>query len=99
MVEARNTTSIQQLRVDLATRFPERKNVIDGALCAVLSQEHVLLLGPPGTAKSALTRAIAQAFSGRLFRASAHEVQHARRAIRRDGQEMAGCTGLERTTN
>ncbi len=58
---------IQQLRSDLSTRFPEREPVIDGALCAVLASEHVLLLGPPGTAKSALVRALAQAFGGRYF--------------------------------
>ena len=55
------------LRSDLTTHFPERKDVIDGALCAVLAGEHVLLLGPPGTAKSALVRAIAQAFGGTYF--------------------------------
>jgi MoxR-like ATPase len=33
----------------------------------VLAGEHVLLLGPPGTAKSALVRAIAQAFGGTYF--------------------------------
>jgi MoxR-like ATPase len=59
--------TIQQLRTDLAGRFPERKEVIDGSLAAVLAGEHVLLLGPPGTAKSALVRAIAQAFGGRYF--------------------------------
>ncbi len=58
---------LQQLRNDLGTRFPERKQVIDGALCSILAGEHVLLLGPPGTAKSALARAIAQAFSGVYF--------------------------------
>ena len=58
---------IDQLRTDLAARFPERKDVIDGALAAVLAGEHVLLLGPPGTAKSALARAIAQAFGGTYF--------------------------------
>ena len=56
-----------QLRTDLISRFPERSNVIDGALAAVLAGEHVLLLGPPGTAKSALARAIAQAFGGSYF--------------------------------
>ena len=58
---------LQQLRADLMTRFPERRDVIDGALAAVLAGEHVLLLGPPGTAKSALVRAIAQAFGGSYF--------------------------------
>ena len=58
---------IKQLRSDLNAQFPERKSVIDGALCAILAAEHVLLLGPPGTAKSALARAIAQAFGGTYF--------------------------------
>jgi MoxR-like ATPase len=58
---------IQHLRADLNARFPERRSVIDGALCAVLAGEHVLLLGPPGTAKSALVRAIAAAFGGSYF--------------------------------
>ncbi|BDG08651.1 AAA family ATPase [Anaeromyxobacter paludicola] len=58
---------IQQLSQDLNARFPERREVIDGALCAVLAGEHLLLLGPPGTAKSALVRAIAQAFEGSYF--------------------------------
>jgi len=58
---------LQQLRSDLTTRFPERRDAIDGALGAVLAGEHVLLLGPPGTAKSALVRAIAQAFGGAYF--------------------------------
>ena len=55
------------LRADLMSRFPERTNVIDGSLAAVLAGEHVLLLGPPGTAKSALVRALAQAFGGTYF--------------------------------
>jgi MoxR-like ATPase len=58
---------IQALRADLVARFPERQNVIDGALASVLAGEHVLLLGPPGTAKSALARAIAKAFGGSYF--------------------------------
>src|ERR671939_975777 len=58
---------LQQLRADLMTRFPERRDVIDGALAAILAGDHVLLLGPPGTAKSALVRAIAQAFGGSYF--------------------------------
>ncbi len=58
---------IHDLRRELASRFPERREVIDGALCAVLAGEHALLLGPAGTGKSALVRAIAQAFGGKYF--------------------------------
>lgn len=57
----------QTLRSQLATAFPERKEVIDGALAAILAREHVFLIGPPGTAKSALVRAFAQAFGIRYF--------------------------------
>ncbi len=55
------------LRAELMSRFPERASVIDGSLAAVLAGEHVLLVGPPGTAKSALVRALAQAFGGSYF--------------------------------
>jgi MoxR-like ATPase len=55
------------LQDELNASFPERREVIEGALLAVLAGEHVLMLGPPGTAKSALVRAIASAFSGAYF--------------------------------
>ena len=58
---------INQLRADLMAQFPERKDVIDGSLAAVLASEHVLLIGPPGTAKSALVRCLAQVFGGSYF--------------------------------
>ena len=57
----------EKLRTDLVSKFPERNAVIDGSLCAVLAGEHVLFIGPPGTAKSALVRAIALAFTGTYF--------------------------------
>lgn len=59
--------ALQALRAELVSRFPEREAVVDGALCALLAGEHVLLLGPPGTAKSALVRALAQSIQGRYF--------------------------------
>lgn len=58
---------LQQLRDELRARFPERQEVIDGTLAAILCREHVLLLGPPGTAKSALVRSIAHTFGGNYF--------------------------------
>jgi MoxR-like ATPase len=60
-------SQMQQLRQDLCALFPERREVIEGALHAVLAGEHIFLLGPPGTAKSSLGRAIAQAFGGKYF--------------------------------
>jgi MoxR-like ATPase len=57
----------RQLHQSLTDRFPERDHVIRGALAAILAGEHVLLLGPPGTAKSAIARAIAQAFDATYF--------------------------------
>ena len=47
MPEIQKTNPLHQLRSDLAARVPERKDVIEGALAAVLAGEHVLLLGPP----------------------------------------------------
>jgi MoxR-like ATPase len=60
-------TSITALEAELNTVFHERREVVHGALCAVLAGEHVLLLGPAGTGKSAVVRAIAQAFGGVYF--------------------------------
>lgn len=60
-------TQIATLRTDLMSAFPERANVIDGSIAAVLAGEHVMLLGPPGTAKSAIVRAFAGAFGGSYF--------------------------------
>jgi MoxR-like ATPase len=39
--------------------FLQRETVIRTMLCALVAREHVLLLGPPGTAKSALARGFA----------------------------------------
>lgn len=46
--------------VELRERFLEREDTIEQIALALLAKEHVLLTGPPGTAKSALARAVLQ---------------------------------------
>ena len=51
----------------LKARFVGRSEVIDLIALAVVAGEHLFLFGPPGTAKSAVIRAFAQAVDGRYF--------------------------------
>ncbi|MGO9606065.1 MAG: AAA family ATPase [Candidatus Binataceae bacterium] len=53
-----------QLRDELNRMFFERADLIDGALAALLSRSHVLLIGPPGTAKSMLAEELCTRIEG-----------------------------------
>lgn len=55
---------LQQIRTELKAAFRERAAPIDGLLTAILAREHVLLLGQPGTAKSALANAVCESIDG-----------------------------------
>jgi MoxR-like ATPase len=44
--------------------FAERDRVIAGAAVAALCREHVIMIGPPGVAKSAITKAFSTLFYG-----------------------------------
>jgi len=54
----RTLEKLKKIRNDLKTRYFERDEVIEGAFCALLTGSHLLLIGPPGTAKSQLANEI-----------------------------------------
>jgi MoxR-like ATPase len=55
---------VDALRQDLNRILLERETAVEAALLALLTQEHLLLLGPPGTAKSLLVRSICERIQG-----------------------------------
>ncbi|QDU18975.1 AAA family ATPase [Urbifossiella limnaea] len=56
-------------RAGLAAALIERDDEVDLVLTALVAREHVLLVGPPGTAKSLLLDAVARWLDGRRFTA------------------------------
>lgn len=55
---------LRKIREELKQAFLERSDLIDGALSALLSAQHVLIIGPPGTAKSMLADEICRRIAG-----------------------------------
>src|SRR5213082_2231114 len=53
----------QALETRLCAQLLERDEVVRAALVAVLARQHMVLLGPPGTAKSQLVALLAQRIS------------------------------------
>jgi len=55
---------LKKLREELKQMFLERGDLIDGALSALLSAHHLLIIGPPGTAKSMLADELCRRIDG-----------------------------------
>ncbi|HUK41687.1 MAG TPA: AAA family ATPase [Candidatus Acidoferrales bacterium] len=55
---------LNRIREELKQAFLERGDLIDGALSALLSAHHVLIIGPPGTAKSMLADELCRRIEG-----------------------------------
>jgi MoxR-like ATPase len=58
---------LRRIREELKQVFLERAEVIDGALAALLAGHHVLLVGPPGTAKSMLADELCRRLDGACY--------------------------------
>ena len=58
------SAKLPAIRDELNQLFLERGDLIDGALCALLSAHHVLVIGPPGTAKSMLADELCRRIEG-----------------------------------
>ncbi len=58
---------LRRIRDELAQIFLERAELIDGALAALLSGQHVLVIGPPGTAKSMLADELCRRLDGAQY--------------------------------
>lgn len=56
-----------RMREELQQMFLERTALIDGALVALLAGHHVLVIGPPGTAKSMLADEVCQRLTGARY--------------------------------
>jgi len=59
--------TILNIKQEFSGYFKERDAEINGSLLALLSGEHVLLLGPPGTAKTLLANKICETIEGGNF--------------------------------
>ena len=58
---------LRKIREELQQLFLERAELIDGALAALLAAQHVLIIGPPGTAKSMLADELCRRISGATY--------------------------------
>src|SRR6185295_7186819 len=58
---------LRTIREELQQLFLERTALIDGALIALLAAQHMLVIGPPGTAKSMLADEICRRLTGARY--------------------------------
>src|SRR5947199_1749601 len=58
---------LRTIRDELQQVFLERTELIDGALVALVAAQHVLVIGPPGTAKSMLADEICRRIAGAQY--------------------------------
>jgi len=57
----------QSLRAEMESRLFERREEIEGLILALLSRQHILLVGPKGAAKSMMIRMLANSIQGARY--------------------------------
>jgi MoxR-like ATPase len=63
----RKIVILRKIIEELRSRLFERDEVIEGALCALLTGNHMLIIGPPGTAKSQLVHEVCKRIEGARY--------------------------------
>lgn len=58
------TNKLTQIRAELKDMFLERSDLVDASMAALAAKRHVLVVGPPGTAKSMLAEEITNRIEG-----------------------------------
>lgn len=58
---------LAEIRQALNSKFYERENEVEGILVALLSRQHMLMIGPAGTVKSALLVELAKIVQGTAY--------------------------------
>jgi MoxR-like ATPase len=66
-VPAAASAKFQALEAEMAGRLFERRDEIEGLLLALLSRQHILLVGPKGAAKSMMIRMLASSIEGARY--------------------------------
>ncbi|MFS0688957.1 AAA family ATPase [Sporosarcina sp. 179-K 8C2 HS] len=59
-----NFSKLEEIKNALNAKFFERENEVEAILIAILSRQHMLMIGPAGTAKSALSVELAKIVQG-----------------------------------
>ena len=59
--------SLRRAIADAASGLVERETLVELIILAAVAQEHLLVIGPPGTAKSVAVQRVAQTIGGRYF--------------------------------
>ena len=62
-----NFNKLEEIRQALNSKFFERENEVEGILVALLSRQHMLMIGPAGTAKSALSSELSKIIEGTTY--------------------------------